>query len=157
MRIPSGITASFLLLASSLSAQATTKISFNFDAEVRPATRDPSEVGNVLAQRTALRAWTDSVDVFLDQDAMGAREHGWLRARAGEQANFMLNITALPVMGANGVPTGMVTYSLVLFEPAALGGWKYVTNFAGYSMNAQEAAHGIFRAAIQGINAKRSR
>src|SRR5438874_766138 len=88
--------------------QRPVTIKFTFDADPRATTQNPAEVGNVLALRSGLRAWTDSVDVFLDQVAMGARDKGWLRAREGERANYSVTVTALPVLAE---PGGMTVYS----------------------------------------------
>ena len=78
---------------------------------------------------------------------MGARDKGWLRARQGERANYSVTVTALPVLTA----PGMTVYSIVIFKPA-LGSWEYMQNYVGYSTSAQQAADGIFRAAVEGIN-----
>ncbi len=127
-----------VLLSTRTSAQSLVKIRFDFDADPRPATTSPGEIGNVLAQRTALRAWTDSVDVYLDQVALAVREKGWARARERENTNYLVSITALPVL-VNQQPTGMVVYSLVVFQPGTLSRWDFVQNYVGYSSGAQEA------------------
>lgn len=131
--------------------QRSVSIRFTFDADPRATTQNPAEVGSVLALRSALRAWTDSVDVFMDQVAMGARDKGWLRARANEKANYMVTVTALPVLTTASAASGMTVYSLVIFK-ASLGSWEYMQNYVGYSTSAQQAADGIFRAATEGIN-----
>jgi len=130
--------------------QRSVSIKFTFDADPRATTQNPAEVGNVLTLRSALRAWTDSVDVFLDQVAMGARDKGWLRARQDERANYSVTVTALPVLTATGAAS-MTIYSIVIFKPA-VGRWEYMQNYVGYSTGAQQAAEGIFRAAVEGIN-----
>jgi hypothetical protein len=142
------------LVVAPLHGQTTVRISFAFEGEPRPSTTEPAEVGTILARREALRAWTDSVDVYLDQVALAARDVGWVRARRGEQADYRVTVTALPVLAGN-TPTAMTAYSLVVFEPVA-GDWKYVQNYVGYSLSAQQAAGGIFRGAMDAINAKRS-
>jgi hypothetical protein len=142
------------LVVAPLHGQTTVRISFAFEGEPRPSTTEPGEVGNILARREVLRAWTDSVDVYLDQVALTAGGQGWLRARRGEQTDYRVTVTALPVLAGN-TPTAMTAYSLVVFEPVA-GDWKYVQNYVGYSLSAQQAAGGIFRGATDAINAKRS-
>jgi len=144
------------LLGANLDAQSSVKITFTFDADPRPATTAPAEVGNVLALRSALRAWTDSVDVYLDQVALAVRDKGWVRAHAQEAANYLVTITALPVL-ATQQARGMVVYSVVIFQPGARGQWAYVQNYVGYSQGAQQAAEGVFRAATDAINAQRGR
>lgn len=142
-------------MAAPLHSQTTVRISFVFEGEPRASTTEPAEVGSILARRDALKAWTDSVDVYLDQVTLAARAQGWVRARPREQADYRVTVTALPVLSAGNTPIGMTAYSLVVFEPEG-GDWKYVQNYVGYSMSAQQAAGGIFRAAVDGINARRS-
>jgi len=132
------------------------RILFTFQGTTTAQSADPTEVENVLSARNLIRAWTDSVDVFLDQVALGAQDKGWMRARAGEQAHYSVMIMALPIQGGVCGPLGIMTYSIVLFEPGTGGQWKYLQNLVGYGTSAHQAAGAIFAAATQGINAARS-
>ncbi|HUK20994.1 MAG TPA: hypothetical protein VLV45_05480 [Gemmatimonadales bacterium] len=136
---------------------AHVKILFTFQGAPTTQTSDPAEATNVLNARNVMRAWTDSVDVYLDQIALGAQDKGWIKARAGEQANYSVMIVSLPIQGGVCGPLGITTYSIVVFEPGTGGQWRYVQNLIGYGTSAHQAAGAIFAAATQTINAARSR
>ena len=156
MRFPATFAALAALITPALNAQAVpVRINFTFEGEPTATTTAPSEVGSVLARRSALRAWTDSVDVYLDQAALGARDKGWLRSRQGEAANYSVTVVALPVLGF-ACAKGLTAYSVVIFEPGSYNQWKYLQDYVGYGTSAQDAADGIFRAATEAINDTRT-
>lgn len=150
-----------LLVATSLpcksqAQQTIVTINFVFEGTPTPQTADRAEVQNVLAARSVIRAWTDSVDVFLDQLALGAQSQGWRRSHNGEPSNYSVMIVGLPVRGGICRALGLTTYSMVVFEPATGDQWKFVQNFVGYETSAERAAGAIFTAATQAINAART-
>jgi hypothetical protein len=130
------------------------KIRFSFEGEARARSTNAAEVGSILAVRSALRAWTDSVDVFLDQSFIDAAARGWFRSRGSERADYLVTVLGLPVLNGQQQPTGLTVYSLAVFE-AKYGDWKYLTQRVGYDLGAQSAAATMLSGVQASINESR--
>lgn len=147
MRSATALLAIALIAPAAVSAQAV-PVRFSFDG-VQPAVGD---VGTVIARRHQMRAWQDTVQVYLEQLAPGANVS--LVPERG-QASYRVSIVALPV---TTVPTiDAVAMAVVLFEPGALGGWKYLSHFVAFNTSAQDAAATLLRMTVEAINAARGR
>lgn len=145
MRPPTALLVLALLAPATLAGQAM-PIRFSFDA-VQPAVGD---VGAVIARRQQMRAWQDTVQVYLEQFAPGANV-----ALAAERApaNYRVSIVAMPVT-IKGLDA--VAMAVVIFEPGALGNWKYLSHYVAFSPSAQEAAAALLRQTVESINAARA-
>jgi len=140
--------ASLALLAvpAALSAQAV-PIRFSFD----PAPAAVGDAGTVIARRQQLRAWQDTVQVYLEQ---GASQANLRFVGPNDTANYKVSIAPLPINkpGANGV-----AMAVVIFEPAGSSDWKYVAHFVAYNETARDAAVALLSQTVQSISAARAR
>jgi hypothetical protein len=108
-----------------------------------------TDAGQVIGRRIAMRAWQDSVEVFAEQAAQN--ETGWRVTTTGS-GNFLVSIVAVPVAkpGYSGV-----AMSVVVFQPATLVPWKYLSHFVSVVDSAEEAARSIVQTSIGLIRARR--
>lgn len=135
-----------LLAPPAISAQAV-PVRFSFDG-VQPAVGDAA---TVIARRQQMRAWQDTVQVYLEQLAPGANLS--LAPERGP-ANYRVSIVAMPVTLKG---SDAVAMAVVIFEPAVLSNWKYLTHYVAFSPSAQEAAAVLLRQTMDAINAARVR
>jgi hypothetical protein len=144
MRATIAVIAAALLTPSLLCAQAV-PIRFSFDA-ASPATGD---AGAVIARRQQMRAWQDTVEVYLEQGATAANVR---LAAAGAPANYLVSIVAMPLPrpGINAM-----VMAVAVFEPATLSGWRYLSHYVAYDESAQDAATALLRQTVEAINASR--
>ncbi len=146
MRPATALLAFALLAPNGLSAQAV-PIRFSFDG-VQPAVGD---AGTVIARRQQMRAWQDTVQVYLEQYAPAAN---LTLAAERAPASYRVSIVALPVTMKG---QDAVAMAVVVFEPGALTGWKYVSHYVAFSTSAQEAATLLVRQTVESINTARGR
>ena len=141
MRLPVLVLCSVLLPAGLLPAQSVA-VRFTFDTARAPA----GEPGAVLEQRRQLRAWQDTVEIYLVQQAPSA---GLRVASPQSAANYMASIVASPVArpGVNGV-----TLAVVIFEPGTATPWRYLTHFTAYAESAREAAGSLIGQTVAAVS-----
>ena len=102
-----------------------------------------------LAVLPASRAWSDSVSVFFNDQLRQKAPPNLMRSQNDPAPTYRLFIQPLPVMKADNKPSGLTTYSLVLFRIARTPArWEYVASSVGYNTKAQEAAGEILDWAI---------
>lgn len=146
MRPATALLALALVAPAALSAQAV-PVRFTFDG-IQPAIGD---VGTVIARRQQMRAWQDTVQVYLEQLAPGAN-----LALVPERGavNYRISIVAMPVVNVGAIDA--VAMAVVVFEPGAFNTWKYLGHFVAFSTSAQEAATLLLRQAVESINSARA-
>jgi hypothetical protein len=145
VRIATVLAALVLALPVGLVAQAV-PIRFSFDAAT-PAT---GEAGAVIARRQQLRAWQDTVEVYLEQGAPAAN---FRLVQQGQPASYMASIVAMPIAKPG---TNAMAMAVAIFEPAALGGWKYLTHYIAYDETARDAAAALISQTVESINTARA-
>ncbi len=104
-----------------------------------------------IANRSATRVWQDSVEVYLSRVKLPA---GWRLAQPGASASFMVQVVSVPVNNGAGTCHG-TALALVIFEPATLTPWKYLTSSVAIAPNAEAAADQMSSGAIATITSIR--
>jgi hypothetical protein len=139
------------LTASSLAAQ--TVIKFTFDAQPGVSTTDPAEAGNVIARRQQLRVWQDSLEVFAQQAVAELGGTAWrVTTDPAARANYRVSVVAVSISKPGVSAFAMAA---VVFEPATLVPWRYLTHFVAFSESAREAAYSLVRMSISSIQGAR--
>jgi hypothetical protein len=133
-----------LLAPASLPAQSIV-VRFTFDSTRATA----AEPGAVLSERQRMRAWQDTVEVYLAQLAPAS---GLRLAGAELPPNYTASVVAAPV-GRPGV-RGM-TLAVVVFEPGTSTAWQYLAHFTAYAESAREAAGSLIGQTVAAVSAPR--
>lgn len=91
--------------------------------------------GDVIARRGAMRAWQDSVEVYLERADM---PQGWRLAPAGaSSASYLVSVVAIPISKPG---FSAVAMAVAVMEPGTLVAWKYVTHYVAVAESAEQAA-----------------
>jgi hypothetical protein len=97
-----------------------------------------------------MRAWQDTVEIYLTQHAAGSG----LRAVGPEAtANYKATVVATPV-GKPGLPG--VILAVVIFEPGAGSSWSYLAHYAAYAESAREAAGSLIGQTTAAVTRQRT-
>ncbi len=134
-----------LSLPGALPAQSIA-VRFTFDTLQASA----AEPAAVLAQRQRMRAWQDTVEIYLAQLAPIS---GLSVAGPEAHANYRAAVVATPIErpGAPGV-----LLAVVVFEPGSGTLWSYLAHYAAYAPSAREAAGSLIGQTAAAVSRRRS-
>lgn len=140
MRIP------LLLLAFSMTASVASAQTLAFTFSSTPL--GPSDPGQAIASRTALRAWQDSVEVFAQQIVQ--RQTGWRVVIGAAGDAYAVSVALVPVAKPG---YSAVAMSVAIQEPkrGLLSGWNFLTHYVAVVESAQAGAVTLVETTIAAI------